>query len=258
VPIAEILPGIREAGFEGFEPTLELEGELATGTDECSCRRIGQQIRAAGLNVASLACGLFWQAAYTSPEPALREQARAWTLAGLDRARWLGTDVLLVVPGMVSHFRRPTQPLTRYAAALDLTYSALKELSFEAEKRGVCIAIENVWSQFLLSPVEVRDLIDRVNSPFVRVYFDTGNVLKYGFPEDWIEILGRRIARVHVKDFKISVGTLDGFCPLGEGDANWPAVMDALRRIGYQGPLTYEGPGDAADISRRIDRILSS
>src|SRR5689334_20658771 len=103
-PIAEILPGIRDAGFAAFEPTLELEGELATNTDESSCRRTGEQIRAAGLQVASLACGLFWQAAYTSAEPALRERAKAWTLAGLDRARWLGTDVLLVVPGMVSHF----------------------------------------------------------------------------------------------------------------------------------------------------------
>lgn len=255
--LAEIAGTARDAGFDGLEPTLEREGELALATGEAACRKLGDMIRETGLDVASLACGLFWQASYTSPDPADRARAREWTIAGLDRARWLGTDTLLVVPGVVGHFKRPAVRITPYAEALRLAFEALRELASEAEERGVAIAIENVWNQFLLSPVEMRDLIDRVNSPMVRVYFDVGNVLKFGFPQDWIETLGRRIARIHLKDFKIAMGNIEGFCPLGEGDADWPAIMTALQQIGYAGPLTYEGPGDPADIATRIDRIIS-
>jgi hexulose-6-phosphate isomerase len=105
--------------------------------------------------------------------------------------------------------------------------------------------------------VEARDFVDAISSPWVGVYLDTGNVLKYGFPEDWIRILGKRITRVHLKDFKLQVATLEGFCPLGEGDVDWPAVTSALATAGYDGPLTYEGPGELHDIAGRIDRILS-
>lgn len=254
--LAEAAKAARAAGFEAFEPTLGLEGELTTTTEEATCRKLGDQIRRAGLEVASLACGLFWQACYTSPLAGDRARAKEWTMAGLDRAQWLGTDALLVVPGMISNFEKPTRPVCGYADALRLAYEALRELAGEAEARGVIIAIENVWNQFLLSPVEMRDLIDRVNSPWVQAYFDTGNVLKFGFPQDWIDTLGQRIARIHLKDFKIAVGTLDGFCPLGDGDADWPAIIAALKRVGYDGPLTYEGPGDLSEVSRRIDRIL--
>lgn len=258
LPLSAIAKAVQSAGFEAFEPALNLTGELAVTTDEAACRRLGDQIREAGLEVASLACGLFWEASYTSPEPADRARARDWTIAGLDRAQWLGTDVLLVVPGLVSHFGRPTKMITGYGDALSLAYEALRDLAPRAEERGVIIAIENVWNGFLLSPVEMRDLIDRVNSPFVQAYFDVGNVLKFGFPQDWIDTLGRRIVRVHLKDFKTAVGTIEGFCPLGDGDADWPAVIAALRWHGYEGPLTYEGPGDLSDISRRMDRILAS
>ena len=226
--------------------------------DEPTCRRLGDEIRAAGVEVASLACGLFWQSSYASPDPADRERARQWTIAGLARAQWLGADALLVVPGLVSHFRKPTERIVGYAEAMDRTFHALRALAPEAESRGVTIAIENVWNQFLLSPVELRGLIDELNSPYVGVYLDVGNVLKFGFPEDWIETLGRRVVRVHLKDFKLEVGTLDGFCPLGDGDVNWPMVMAALRQVGYDGPLTYEGPGEPADICERMERIVSS
>src|SRR6185503_1124987 len=113
----------------------------------------------------------------------------------------------------------------------------------EAEARGVVIGIENVWNHFLVSPIEMRDFIDRINSPWVAAYFDVGNVLRYGIPQDWILTLGKRIARVHVKDFKTRMGTIEGFCPIGDGDVDWPAVTAALHFVGYNGPLTFEGRG---------------
>ncbi|MBI4582353.1 MAG: TIM barrel protein [Planctomycetes bacterium] len=257
VPVAEAARLARTAGFEAFEPTLNAEGELTPTTDEAACRRIGEAIRAAGLEVASLATALFWKTNYTSAEPATREAAIELTIACLDRARWLGTDALLIVPGLVRHDTQPRQLVCGYADALGLTYRALQRLVPEAERRGVVLAIENVWNSFLLSPVELRELIDRVNSPWVGAYLDTGNVLKFGMPEDWVRVLGRRIARVHVKDFKVAVGTKEGFVPPGDGDANWPAIVAALRQTGYDGPMTYEGRGELTDISRRMDQILS-
>ncbi len=112
-----------------------------------------------------------------------------------------------------------------------------------AESLGVCLGIENVWNKFLLSPVEMRDFIDECESPMVGAYVDTGNVMAYGFPEQYLRILGRRVCKIHAKDFRVSAGNMDGFVMLLEGDVNWPAVMAALRDIGYDGPLTAEyGP----------------
>lgn len=256
-PWADAARAAREAGFDAIEPVLDTEGELTPTTGESKCRQVAKAIREAGVEVASLACGLFWETHYASADPAVRTRARELTIAGLDRAHWLGAPALLVVPGVVAHFARPAQLLTGYADALTYTYDALQELSHEAELRGVVMAIENVWNQFLLSPVEMRELIDQVNSPWVGVYLDVGNVVKFGFPQDWIDTLGKRIARVHLKDFKLDVGTLEGFCPLGDGDVDWPAVRSALERVGYEGPLIFEGPGDLGEISQRMDRVLS-
>lgn len=256
MPLAQIAKVVRQAGFEAFEPTIGEEGELSVTTDESTVRRLGDQIRAEGLEVASLASGLYWKYSLTSPDAAVREQARKMTVCSLERAAWLGTDALLVVPGMVTHFE-DNKLRVGYAEALRLAYESLRELAGEAEKRGVIIAIENVWNAFLVSPVEMRDMIDKLNSPWVAAYLDVGNVLRYGVSQDWVDTLGRRLCRIHMKDYQLDVGGLKGFCQLGDGDVEWPAVMDALRKVGYDGPLTYEGPGDPEDIARRIDRIMA-
>jgi hexulose-6-phosphate isomerase len=258
MPWADAARQVIRAGFQAIEPVIGSDGEITPATTEADCRRVARQIRDTGLEVASLACGLFWQTHFASPDAATRRQAGDLTLAALDRAAWLEAPTLLVVPAVVGHFARPRELVCSYADALKRAEEALQSLALEAESRGVVIAIENVWNQFLVSPVEMREFIDQINSPWVGVYFDVGNVLRYGFPQDWIDTLGHRIVRVHLKDFKLDVGTIEGFCPLGEGDVDWPAVMQALRRRRYDGPLTFEGQGDLKDISRRMDRILAT
>ena len=128
-----------------------------------------------------------------------------------------------------------------------------------AEELQVTIAVENVWNKFLLSPLEFARYIDAFDSSRVRAYFDVGNVIIYGFAQDWILTLGSRIAKIHLKDFKRSDYQ---WMPLGEGDVNWPRVSEALVKIGYTGYLTPEVKGgDEAyltDLAKRIDRLVVS
>ncbi|MEP0843406.1 MAG: sugar phosphate isomerase/epimerase [Phycisphaerae bacterium] len=252
---AEAARQARSAGFEVLEPILAADGELSPGTDEAACRAVGDQIRRAGVAVGALVPAFYWQVPLTSPDPQIRGQSFELTLAALDRANWLGAPVLLIVPGVVGRWNAKT-PAARYEEALFHAYEALRRLAFEGERRNVTLAVENVWNRFLLSPVEMRDFIDRVGSPWVRVYFDVGNVLAFGYPQDWIDALGPRIVRVHARDYRLEGGTPQGFCLPGDGDVDWPEVFAALARSGYDGPITFEGRGDLAEISSRLDRLL--
>lgn len=246
----------RRAGFDAVALTIGLDGLLTTRTPEQPCRDIARTFQDAGVSVASLATDLFWQVNYGDAEPAVRQQASELTRLGLDMATWLGTEALLVVPAVVGGGNEPN-PRVSYAQALDRTLEALSRLREDAEDRGVRIAIRNVWNRFLLSPVEMRDLLDRVNSPWVGACFDIGNAMAFGYPQDWIGILGPRIVRVHASDYNLQRGGIGGFaCPLQEGSVNWPAVVSALDAAGYDGPLTYEGQGDPPDVARRLRRIL--
>lgn len=254
-PWASAARQAREAGFACLEPILAAEGELTPETGEAECRALGEAIRAAGVQITALASGLFWQTPLTSPDPATREAAHSLAVAALDRARWLGADVLLMVPGVVGKWNA-REPMCRYEDALAWAGEALRALSFEAEARNVTLAIENLWNRFLLSPAEMRELIDHVNSSWVRVCLDVGNVMKFGYPQDWILSLGPRIVRVHVRDYKLDAGTNHGFCLPGEGDVDWPAVMAALHEAGYDGPVTYEGRGELNEIARRLGEVV--
>ncbi len=254
--VAEMASRCAKAGFDALELTWRETGELTPQTGEAECRAIARQVTDNGLRVASLASGVYWQVNFASPEPADQAKARDVTLAALDRAAWLDAGAILCIPAVVGAWSAKRLQVP-YEDAMSRTQEALSALAPEAEARGATIAIENVWNKFLLSPLEMRDLIDHVNSPCVGVYFDVGNVVAFGYPEDWIGTLGHRIARVHLKDFNSDLGGIAGFCPLGEGDVDWPAVVAALRHVRYDGPLTYEGGGDPADIKARIDRILA-
>lgn len=145
-----------------------------------------------------------------------------------------------MVPGAVGVDFLPGCEVVPYQLAYDRATEFIRTALPAAEKAGVTLAVENVWNKFLLSPIELRSFVDQFGSPRVGVYFDVANVLAFGYPEHWIEILGHRIHRVHLKDYRRNVGTGDGFCDLLSGDVNWPGVMKSLRLIGYRGWVTAE------------------
>jgi len=258
-PLTETFALARKHGFEAIELTVAEEGQLSLQSTEDDCRRIAADVRDAGLQISSVASGLGWSSPMTSTDPAIAARGIEQTARSLQIAQWLGTDAILVVPGGVAADFIPGFSGAPYDVAYDSALKALTELAPRAEELGVAIAVENVWNQFLLSPLEFRDFLDKIGSDYVKSYFDVGNVVLTGFPEQWIRILGSRIARVHFKDFQRSVGTLSGFCDLLKGDVDYPAVVSALTAIGYDGYVTaeyFDVEGDLPKISGAMDTIL--
>ena len=230
----------KDVGFDAIEVAVAEQGEITLDSPEADVRKVADTARQVGIEISSLATGLFWSYPLTSDDEATRAKAKQIVSRSLQIAGWLGVDAILVVPGAVGVDFARDLGVVPYDVVYDRALGALKDLAPEAEQRKVYIGVENVWNKFLLSPLEMRDFVDAVGSDYVQVYFDVGNVIATGYPEHWIPILGPRIKRVHIKDYRRSVGGLDGFVDLLEGDVNWPAVMDAFKAIGYDGYVTAE------------------
>ncbi|MBO1304739.1 sugar phosphate isomerase/epimerase [Enterococcus sp. 669A] len=210
---------------EKLDLTLE-----ASEDDLANIKRLSEKYQ---LPIESLSTALHWKYPLNAEKESDREKGKYIVKKMIDFCQYLGGDTILVVPGVVSAGRP-------YDECYSFAKSALEELAPYAQERQVVIGIENVWNKFLLSPLEMRQLIDEIDSPYVGAYFDVGNILQYGFPEQWISILGKRIAKIHVKDFKTSIGSIQGFTNLLQGNVDWQAVVTALNDIGYKGPLTCE------------------
>ncbi|MBW7866648.1 MAG: sugar phosphate isomerase/epimerase [Candidatus Hydrogenedens sp.] len=254
-PVERAMEEAAQAGFEAFEVCFGPDGPLPlemTGAEAAALRRHAESL---GLALSSVASGMGWQFPLSSPDPAVRERGLETNRRMLQLAAWLGADTLLVVPGLVT-------PEVSYDEALETALASVRLLADTAESLGVGIGVENVWNKFLLSPVEMRDFIDHCESPRVGAYVDTGNMMPYGYPEQYLRILGRRVLKVHAKDFRVSAGNLDGFVMLLEGDVDWPAVAAALRDMDYNGPMTAEigpyrhgGGAQLRQISTALDAI---
>ncbi|MCS6923973.1 MAG: sugar phosphate isomerase/epimerase [Fimbriimonadales bacterium] len=226
----------KESGFDSIEFNMDFEGALSPATSDADAQAIRREADALGIELSSLSTGVYWQKPFTHPDPKVREEAIELCRQQLRLAQAMGVDAILVVPGVVT-------PEVPYDVAYERAATALQQLAPEAERRKVAIAIENVWNRFLLSPLEMRTLVDSLGSPYVGVYFDAGNILAYGYPQHWISILGSRIKRVHVKDFRSDIGNIQGFANLLQGDVPWLAVRAALEAIGYRGYITAEVSG---------------
>lgn len=240
-PIDEVCALAREAGFQAIELGIAETGVLNVTTTRDECAEIRAQVESAGLRMESLASGMTWGCSPSHPDPAIRRRAIGLNVAALERTAWLGCQSLLFIPGAVTIPWEPAYGFVPYEQAVEWAREATRELAVTAERLGVELCIENVWNGMFYSPLEYRDFIDSIDSPAVGAYFDVGNCMgQHQYPPHWIEILGARIKRVHFKDFKRSVGTLDGFCDLLEGDQPWQETMAALRAVGYDRTLTAE------------------
>jgi L-ribulose-5-phosphate 3-epimerase len=238
----------REAGFEAIEmQTISREEEAA---------EIREASQKTGLRVHSVMNSDHWRLPLSSSDPEVVNRTVRGMETSLANAALWGADTVLLVPAVVD-------ANTSYQDAWTRSQRVIRErLLPRARDLKVTIAVEEVWNKFLLSPLEFARYVDEFASPWVRAYFDVGNVVIYAFPQDWIRTLGPRIVKIHLKDFNFDRPngrfTWKG---LGEGDIDWPEVRRALADVKYSGYVTTELPGgDAAylaEVSRRVDRFLA-
>lgn len=229
----------KDAGFDGIELALDETGPVSMQSTKEDILKVKEMAKEIGIELYSVACGLYWTYNYTSANEENVKRAKEITKKQLEVASWLGCDTILVVPGAVEVAFDPGE-VVEYDVAYERALSALKELAPVAESLGVSIGVENVWNRFLLSPMEMAQFIDEVGSDYVGAYFDVGNVLFSGYPEHWIKILNSRIKKVHFKDYRRAAGDLHGFVDLLAGEVNWPAVMAQLEKVSYDGWVTAE------------------
>jgi L-ribulose-5-phosphate 3-epimerase len=238
----------RDVGFEAIEmQTISKEEEAA---------EIREASKKTGLRIHSVMNSDHWRLPLSSSDPEVVSGSVKGMETSLRNAVLWGADTVLLVPAVVD-------ATTSYRDAWTRSQRVIRErLVPLARDMKVTIAVEEVWNKFLLSPIEFARYLDDFESPWVRAYFDVGNVVLYAFPQDWIRTLGPRIVKIHLKDFNFD--RRNGrftWKNLGEGDIDWPEVRRALAEIKYTGYVTTElAGGDAAylkDVSARVDRFLA-
>jgi L-ribulose-5-phosphate 3-epimerase len=235
----------REAGFDAME--------VGNAPDMKSAEEIARASQEAKLPIHGVMNMEHWKSPLSSDDPAVARRTIESMRLSIEQAKLWGASTVLLVPAVVN-------PATRYEDAWTRSQARIRELLPAAEKARVVIAVENVWNKFLLSPLEMRRYVDDFRSPWLRSYLDVGNMLLFGYPQDWIATLGKdRIAKLHLKDFRF-VKRQAEFVNLREGEVDWKAVHAALAAIGWSGYATVElTGGDAAylkDVARRVDLIL--
>jgi hexulose-6-phosphate isomerase len=248
LPLAERLSLAREVGF--------VATEVHTITDPKEAEAMRAASDTAGLPIHCVMNAAHWEFPLSSSDPDVVNKSVQGMETSLRNAALFKAGVVLLVPAVVD-------ARTSYADAWKRSQQVIRDriLPLAAELK-VVIGIEEVWNKFLLSPLEMAKYVDEFNSPYVKAYFDVGNVLLYGYPQDWIRTLGPRIVRVHLKDFKMD--RREGrfyWKNIGEGDLDWVEVRKALADIGYDGYMTTEIEGGdkayLADVSGRLDRFLA-
>ena len=235
----------RDAGFEQVEcPTMP---------DEHEAEEVKKASEKTGLRIHSVMNMAHWKYPLSSSDPAVVAESVKGMETSLRNAHFWGAETVLLVPAVVN-------AETRYRDAWTRSQHEIRKLIPMAQQLNVIIGIEEVWNKFLLSPLEFARYIDEFNSPWIRAYFDVGNVVIFGYPQDWIRTLGKRIVKLHIKDFKFE-NDVAKWTPLREGAINWPEVYKALHEVGYTGTATVElEGGDAAylrEVNRRFDLILA-
>ncbi len=236
---------LRNLGYDGVE--LDSPSNL----DE---QEVIDAKNASGLPIHGVVDSVHWKQTLSHPDSAVRDEGRAGLEHALRQAKAYGASTVLLVPAVVNKE-------VSYADAYTRSQAEIRKVLPLAKEMGVKIALENVWNNFLLSPLEYARYIDEFESPWVGAYFDVGNIVNYGWPEHWIRTLGSRILKLDIKEFsrkkRDDEGLWKGFAvPLGEGDCDWPAVRKALADVGYIGWATAEiRGGDTERLKEIIQRM---
>ena len=234
----------RDLGFEVVQ--------VPTEPDAGKAEEIKKAADTAGIRIDSVMNMDHWKYPLSSSDRSAVEKSLAGMRTSLHNAKLWGADVVLLVPAVVD-------AKTSYYDAWARSQKEIRSLIPLAEELKVVIGIEEVWNKFLLSPLEMAKYIDEFQSPRIKAWFDVGNVVLYGYPQDWIHTLGKRIVKVHLKDFKRKE---DGYSwvNLGDGDVDWGAVRQAFAAVGYSGSVIAELEGGdesyLRDVSGRVDRLL--
>ena len=241
----------KDLGFDGIELNSPIDLDKSEVL-EAKAR--------SGIELPSVVNKDHWKMPLSDPNPAVRKQIIESIAQSLQDVKDFGGDTVLVVPGVVNEN-------VGYEQAYNTALNSIRELIPYAEKVGMQIALENVWNNFLISPIEAKRFVDEINHPLVGWYFDIGNILRYGWPEHWIKTLNSRIMKLHIKEFSRELmntkGLREGFkVNLLEGDNNWPVVMKAVNEINHKGGwLTAEVSGGdrtrLKDVSERMDKIIA-
>jgi hexulose-6-phosphate isomerase len=226
--------------------------QAPTTPDQREAEEIKKAADAANVRIDSVMNMDHWKYPLSSSDAAVVEKSLAGMRTSLHNAKLWGSDAVLLVPAVVN-------PQTSYRDAWSRSQKEIRKLLPLAEELKIVIAIEEVWNKFLLSPLEMVAYVSDFKSPWIQAWFDVGNVLLYGYPQDWIRTLGKSIVKVHLKDFKRKEDSYE-WVNLGDGDVDWPSVRDAFREIGYAGSaITELKAGDEAylrDVSHRVDRLV--
>jgi L-ribulose-5-phosphate 3-epimerase len=232
----------------GFE-----EIECPTTPDQSKAEEMLDASKKTGLHIHSVMNEAHWTYPLSSSDPAVVEKSLDGMHTSLQNAKLWGANTVLLVPAVVN-------AEVSYAQAWERSQRQIRKLIPIAQESKIVIGIEEVWNKFLLSPLEFARYIDSFESPYVKAYFDVGNVAISGYPQDWIRVLGKRIVKLHIKDFKFEK-SVASWVPLKEGQINWPAVHASLAAIDFKGTATVElsgGDGDyLKEVNRRFEQILS-
>lgn len=257
-PLVKLLDPLKKAGFDGIQlGVLDGVGELTLRTPDDGVAKLRQACKDAGIEPHSLYGGI----RFFYEDEADRKRGLDNARRTLEIAAILGVRTILIHPGQLTA-SIPYDACWRYA--LD----GLNALKRQAESSHLRLGLENVWNKFLMSPLEFRRLIEEVNSPQVGIWFDIGNVVVFGFPEQWLRVLGpKHLVGIHIKDFRRGpndhFGTYEGFVPLFHGSVNWPVVMRELAQMGFDDYLITEvSPGRQPlpealkEISHQLDVLM--
>jgi hexulose-6-phosphate isomerase len=258
-------PGLKQAiKFEmiGIEGTIEEKFALVktlgfAGVEIDSPTKLDRaEIVAAAAKTGVVVHGVIdaqhWEKRFSDPDAQVRAQAVETLRGAIDDARRYGASTVLVVPGAVRDKEKEN-----YEQVWQRSHAEIAKVLPYAKEKGVKIAIEVVWNDFITKPEELAKYVDEFNDPTVGAYYDCSNTIKYGVPSaEWITKLGKRVLKVDFKGYSKA----KGWVAIGEGDEDWPAVLEALAKIGYDGWMTAEvergGREHLADVKKRMDKIL--